>query len=91
MKEKVKTSEFTVAVAKCEDLLKPCAVSDVQIMLETICSTFSCSAPEELGQKKILGVTQEISCWIISICNSTYMCHLQISKTTNANGVSNLS
>ena len=51
LKEKVKTSEFTVAVAKCEDLLKPCEVSDVQIMLETICSTFSCSAPEELGLK----------------------------------------
>ena len=51
LKEKVKTSEFTVAVAKCEDLLKPCAVSDVQIMLETICSTFSCSAPNELGLK----------------------------------------
>ena len=51
LKEKVKTSEFTVAVAKCEELLVPCAVEDVQIMLETICSTFSCSAPNELGLK----------------------------------------
>ena len=51
LKEKVKTSEFTVAVAKCEALLKPCGVEDVQVMLETICSTFSCSAPNELGLK----------------------------------------
>lgn len=51
LKEKVKTSDFTIAVAKCEELLEPCSLSDVQIMLETICSTFSCSAPEELGLK----------------------------------------
>ena len=51
LKEKVKTSEFTVAVAKCEELLVPCSIEDVQIMLETICSTFSCSAPNELGLK----------------------------------------
>ena len=51
LKEKVKTSEFTVAVARCEELLQPCAVEDVQDMLETICSTFSCSAPNELGLK----------------------------------------
>jgi len=51
LKEKVKTSEFTVAVARCEELLQPCVVEDVQIMLETICSTFSCSAPNELGLK----------------------------------------
>ena len=51
LKEKVRTSDFTVAVAKCEELLKPCGIGDVQIMLETICSTFSCSAPEELGLK----------------------------------------
>ena len=51
LKEKVKTSEFTVAVARCEELLQPCGVEDVQVMLETICSTFSCSAPNELGLK----------------------------------------
>ena len=51
LKEKVKTSDFTVAVAACEDKLEPCSVEDVQIMLETICSTFSCSAPNELGLK----------------------------------------
>lgn len=51
MKEKVRTKDFTVAVSKCEDLLTPCRLTDVQIMLETICSTFSCSAPEELGLK----------------------------------------
>ena len=49
LKEKVRTSDFTVAVAKCEQLLVPCKVEDVQVMLETICSTFSCSAPDKLG------------------------------------------
>jgi len=51
LKEKVRTKDFTVAVAKCEDLLAPCRLGDVQVMLETICCTFSCSAPEELGLK----------------------------------------
>ena len=49
--EKVKTSELLAAVTECTVLLEPCKVSDVQIMLETICSTFSCAAPEALGLK----------------------------------------
>jgi len=51
LKEKVKTSELIAASTRCKELLESCKVSDVQIMLETICSTFSCSAPEELGLK----------------------------------------
>ena len=51
LKEKVKTSDLIAASTRCKELLEPCRISDVQVMLETICSTFSCSAPEELGLK----------------------------------------
>ena len=49
LKEKVKTSELITALANCKELMKPCKIADVQIMLETVCSTFSCAAPVELG------------------------------------------
>ena len=49
LKEKVKTSELITALTNCKELMHPCKLSDVQIMLETVCSTFSCAAPNELG------------------------------------------
>ena len=51
LKEKVETSRLIAAVADCEELLEECIVDDVQVMLETICATFSCSAPDQLGLK----------------------------------------
>ena len=49
LKEKVKTSELITALTNCKELMQPCKLADVQIMLETVCSTFSCAAPNELG------------------------------------------
>jgi len=49
LKEKVKTSELITALTNCKELMQPCKISDVQVMLETVCSTFSCAAPNELG------------------------------------------
>ena len=49
LQEKVKTSELIAALTNCKEKMKPCKLADVQVMLETVCSTFSCAAPNELG------------------------------------------